>query len=352
MSEMLLVLTDAVLHDAVVRCGAAAGYTTVRGDPATCRRDWLRAGAVVADGAALEALAALALPARSGVLVVAASAADQSAWRAGLAAGAQGGYVLPDDEAGLTAAMSGLRRPHRSAAPVLAVVGGHGGAGTSTFAAVLGLSAARSGAAVLLLDAEPAGAGLDLLLGAEEVSGLRWDEVAGETGSIHRQALSAALPRLGGRLAFLTRSRDDGAPLSAETALAVLDAARTDGQTVIVDVGRAMDPSAAGVLDSADLSVVVTRATVPGVAATRKLVSRCALGGESGLVVRGPAPGGLSDVQVAEAIGLPLLAGMRSRKALRRRCDDGGLRDSPRGSEARAAETVLGELARVRGARR
>ncbi|WP_448222374.1 septum site-determining protein Ssd [Gordonia iterans] len=352
MTEVLLVLTESALHDDVARCGAAAGYAVVRGDPAHCRHDWLRAGAVVVDGVALRDLASLALPVRDGVFVVADAAAAQSVWRAGLAAGARGGYVLPDDEEALTAAMSGLRRPRRAAAPVVALVGGHGGAGVSTFAALLALTAARAGTAVLLLDVEPAGAGVDLLLGAEETPGLRWGDVAGETGSIHRQALSAALPRLGRELSFLTRGRDDGDPLSAETVLAVLDAARTDGRTVIADLGRAMDPAADGVLDSADLVVVLTCATVPGVAGTRKLLSRLGTRAHTQLVVRGPAPGGLSDRQIAEAVGLPLLAGMRSRSSIGRRCEEGGLRVSKRGPEVRAADAVLDAAVRVRGARR
>ncbi|GAA3971756.1 septum site-determining protein Ssd [Gordonia caeni] len=352
MSEALLVLTDPVLYDDVARCGAAAGYRIVRGDPARCRHEWLRAGAVVVDGAALTALGSPGPPPRDGVLVVAGPDGDPVAWRSGLTVGAQGGYVLPDDEAGLVAALSGLRRPRRAAAAVLAVVGGHGGVGVSTFTAVLGYTAARSDTGVLLLDVEPGGAGLDLLLGAENAPGLRWSDITGETGSIAPQALSAALPRAAERLRFLTRGRDDGAPLSAETVLAVLDAARGDGQTVIADLGRATDPAAAGVLDSADLIVVLTAASVPGVAATRKLLARIGNRGDAALVVRGPAPGGLSPGQVAEAVGLRLIASLRTRPGVARRCEEGGLRPAERSPEVRAARTVLTALAEVRGQRR
>lgn len=351
MSEVLLVLTDRVLYDDVARCGAAAGYRVVRGDPARCRHDWLRAGAVVVDGAALAVLADPGPPAREGVLVVAGPEGDSAAWRSGLAVGARGGYVLPDDEAALVAALSEVRRPRRAAAAVLAVAGGHGGAGTSTFAVISARVAARSGTGVLLLDVEPGGAGLDLLLGAENASGLRWSGITGETGSIAPQALSAGLPRTDERLRFLTRGRDDGAPLSAETVLAVLDAARGDAETVIADVGRATDPAAPGVLDSADLTVVLTAASVPGVAATRKLLSRIGPRGRAGLVVRGPAPGGLRPEQVAEAVGLPLLATLRTRAALARRCEEGGLRPAGRSPEVRAAHAVLTALSASRGRR-
>lgn len=355
MSEVLLVLAERVLHDDLARCGAAAGYRIVRGDAAHCRHDWLRARAVVADGAALAGLAAAGVPARSGVLAVATADTDPDTWRSGLSIGAQGGYVLPDDEAGLVAALSGLRRPRRSTAPLLAVVGGHGGAGVSTFASVVALTARSAGESILLLDAEPGGAGVDLLLGAENVPGLRWSDITGETGSIQGQALSAALPRCGERLRFLTRGRDDGAPLSTETVLAVVDAARANGETVIADAGRAQDRAAVGVLDSADLAVVVTAASVPAVAATRKLIARLGPPGEAKLVVRGPSPAGLSAEQVADAVGLPLLAAVRSRRAFARDCEEGRLRAVSRSPETRAARAVLDELdqsAGVRGRRR
>ncbi len=352
MTETLLVLADAVVFDDVARCGAAAGYDVVRGDPARCRPGWLRATAVAADGPALRDLAARGLPARDGVLVVAGRDADPDTWRRGLGAGAQGGFVLPDEEAALVSALSALRRPRRAAAPVLAVAGGHGGAGTSTFAGVLALTASRAGAPTVLLDADPGGSGVDLLLGAEGADGLRWHDITGETGSIAGAALSAALPRASERLSFLTRARDDGTPLPAETVLAVLDAARGEGATVIADVGRAVDPAADGLLESADLIVVLTRASVSAVAATRKLLARLEDPGRAGLVVRSPSPGGLSERQVADAVGVRLLTGLRSRAGLARTCESSGLRPGPRTPEVRAARVVLEALAEVRGVRR
>ena len=356
MAEVLLALTGTAMYDDVARCGAAAGYRIVRGDPARCRHEWLRAAAVVVDGAVLDRLVAAAPPARDGVLVAGGADADSGTWRRGLAVGAQGGYVLPEDEAALVAALSSLRRPRRAAAPVLGVVGGHGGVGTSTFAAVLADTASRQRSGVLLLDVEPGGAGLDLLLGVEGAPGLRWDDITGETGSIAGSALSAALPQIAGRLRVATRARDDGAELSPETVLAVLDAARSNGETVIADLGRATDPAARGVLDSADVVVVLTAASVPGVAATRKMLARLAMRDESmrseaALVVRGPAPGGLTPEQVADAVGVPLVATLRTRRAMARRCEEGGVRAAARSPEVRAAREVLDLVARS-GARR
>src|SRR5690349_916184 len=53
---------------------------------------------------------------------------------------------------------------------VLGVVGGSGGVGASSFAAVLAATAGRS----LLVDLDVAGGGLDVVLGIEAEAGARW----------------------------------------------------------------------------------------------------------------------------------------------------------------------------------
>ncbi|MFM9376979.1 septum site-determining protein Ssd [Gordonia sp. VNK21] len=348
MGDGLLVLTGPERFDDVARCGAAAGYAIVRGHPADCRRDWLRAAAVVVDGGALNELGRREAPQRDGVLLVGGADDDPAAWRAGLLAGARGGYVLPDEEAALVAALSALRRPSRHAAGTIAVVGGHGGAGVSTLAAAIALAASRERQPALLLDVEPGGAGLDLLLGAEQRSGLRWNAVTGQTGSIGGAALAAALPAAAPGVGVLTRARDDGAPLPEETVLAALDAGRTNGDLVIADVGRGTGGAAAAVLESVELLLIVCMATVPAVSATRKLVARLPEGPRTVLVVRGPAPGGLTAADVAAAIGVELLAGLRSEGWLPRCCEAGGLRYRRRSALHAAAHSAL-TLARRSG---
>ena len=58
----------------------------------------------------------------------------------------------------------------------VAVVGGCGGAGASVLAAALAVTAVRHGGRALLVDCDPLGGGLDLVLGAEHVAGLRWPD--------------------------------------------------------------------------------------------------------------------------------------------------------------------------------
>ncbi|MFT4086762.1 MAG: hypothetical protein QM658_06335 [Gordonia sp. (in: high G+C Gram-positive bacteria)] len=350
MSDALLVLTEAHLHDDVARCGAAAGYRLVRGDPRGCRRDWTLARAVVVDGPALTVLQADPPPAGPGVVVVSASDADPELWRAGLAFGARGGYLLPGDDAALVEALSRIREPRRRPGGSVAVLGGHGGAGASTLAAAVGLTACGGGSG-LLVDVDPVGAGLDLILGVEAAPGMRWNDVTGHTGSIDPAALAAALPARGDRLRVITRARDDGALLDPETVLAVVDAGLASGDPVVADVGRGLDPAAAGVLDSADLVVVVVAASVPAVASARRTVARLDRRCPARLVVRGPSPGGLRADHVADAVGLELLAAMRPEAALPRDAERGGLRLRRRSGLRRAAAQVCEVLAGTEGRR-
>jgi hypothetical protein len=63
-----------------------------------------------------------------------------------------------------------------------------------------------------------------------------------------------------------------------------------------------------------------------------------------GLVVRGPSPGGLSSADVAQIVGLPTLAAMRTQPGVVTMLEHGGLRlrrRSPLASAARRVLTVL-----------
>ncbi|GAA2369845.1 septum site-determining protein Ssd [Gordonia cholesterolivorans] len=338
MSDVLLVLAQESLHDDLARCSAAAGFAMVVGDPARCRHQWLRAAAVVADSAALDVLAGQELPRRDGLFAVSGAGDDARLWRSGLVLGADGGFVLPEEEAALVATLSRAREPRRHPARAVAVVPGHGGAGASTLAAAVALVAART-TGVLLLDVDQAGAGADLLLGIESEPGLRWSDVNGETGSIGGAALRSAVPRTRG-VGVLSAGREQPSSLRPETVLAALDASRGAGDAVVADVGREPGPVTAGIVDSVDLTVVVTTATVAAVAATRRTLDRLLREREPLLLVRGPSPSGLTAPQVADAVGLELLGGFRADASLPGRCEAGGLTLRRFSPLTRAAEAV------------
>jgi hypothetical protein len=100
-------------------------------------------------------------------------------------------------------------------------------------------------------------------------------------------------------------------------------------------------------VDRADLVVLVVPAEVHACAAATALAARLRERAAAvRLVVRGPAPGGLSPVDVSRALRLPLVAAMRPAPGLAAALDAGRLpARSTRGPLARAAEAVLGSLA-------
>jgi hypothetical protein len=84
---------------------------------------------------------------------------------------------------------------------------------------------------------------------------------------------------------------------------------------------------------------------VRGCAAAAAIVpALSAINPNVGLVVRGPAPGGLRSPEVARIVGLPLLAAMRSQPGLAATLERGGLRLRRRAPLAVAARRVLAVL--------
>ncbi|MDY6808849.1 MAG: septum site-determining protein Ssd [Actinomycetota bacterium] len=341
MTDELLTLVGADLHEDVARCAAAAGYRIVPGSPAECRREWLRAGAIAVDGHAIDELTGLAPPRRAGIVMVTAGEPSAETWRAAMNLGAEYAVALPAEESTLVGLLTDFRAPATNPAAAIAVIGGHGGAGVTTLAAAVALAGADLGPRVLLLDVDDLGAGIDLALGIEGRAGLRWQDLTVAAGAMRASALHDALPHVDDRLSVLAPRPDSHHPIAVEPVVAALDAARAEGDTVVVDLPRAGGPVTDAVLDTVDLVVVVTTATVPGAASTRQVVTRVRRHGVwAELAVRGPAPSGLRAAQVAATVGLPLLAAYRSDPGLPGRMDAGRLRITPRSPLGRAARAV------------
>jgi len=227
------------------------------------------------------------------------------------------------------------------------VLGGRGGAGASVFAASVGLTVLRDGADALLIDCDPLGGGLDLVLGAETEDGLRWPDMRLRAGRVAASALHSALPgRTQGsaRLTLLSGAREGAGP-EPDAVAAVLEAGRRAGETVVCDLSREFGAGACAALDRTDLAVIVlpaeVRACVGAKLVARRLRDR---GLEAELVVRGPAPGGLSADEVADAVGVRLLAAMRPEPFLARSLECGEFRPRPRGPLASAARAALRAL--------
>ena len=219
-----------------------------------------------------------------------------------------GVVVRPTEAAGVT----------RSRGLVVSVVGGRGGAGASVLAAGLALTAARAGVDTLLIDADPLGGGLDLVLGWEDRPGTRWPQVvSGATEAI------AALP-CQASLAALSYDRAPAPRVGLDTLSTVLAHGRRHRELVIVDVPRQFDDRALLALTDADQVFLVVPAQLRACAAAGRVLEvtrpHC---DRISVVVRGPGPGGLTVGDVAEALGLPAAGYLRSEPGLARDLERG-----------------------------
>lgn len=116
---------------------------------------------------------------------------------------------------------------------------------------------------------------------------------------------------------------------------------------MVCDIPRQVTPVTETALCTADLVVVIAPADVRAAAATGALTRWVReVNPNLGLVVRGPAPGGLRAVDLANGIGLPLLAAMRPQPGLAGALERGGLRLAARSPLAIAAARVLQVLRR------
>jgi hypothetical protein len=98
-------------------------------------------------------------------------------------------------------------------------------------------------------------------------------------------------------------------------------------------------------LETADLAVLVVPAEVRACAAAATVAARVRRYGLSlQLVVRGPAPGGITPRDVSRVLGLPVLAAMRPQPGLASALDRGAVPVRSRGPLAMAARTVLAAL--------
>ena len=331
----LVVSADDVLLDDLLRLLAAAGIEpeVATGGPAL-RRAHRDAPLVLVGADALAGGAVRALPRRAGVVVVATRELPAAEWAGAVELGAERVAVLPQDEAWLLARSAAAVRYPVEPGWLVAVGGACGGAGASTVATALALAAAPG---AVLVDADAWGAGLDLLLGAERVDGLRWPELTGLRGRVGGDALLAALPEVDG-VHVLAASRSSPVAVPDEALAAVVEAARAVGRPVVVDLPRSGD-GARTVLADADLAVLVVPARLRAATAARLLVADPGSGWATAQLVLRQVAGGLSRRELTDVVGRPVLAELAyDRSAVPR-----GERGEP---PAIAARSPFGSLAR------
>jgi secretion/DNA translocation related CpaE-like protein len=341
---ILAVLAEPALRDEVERVAAAVGVRVVHAGNTSpiSRKTWSAAAAVVLDDAAAEGCARTGLPRRAHVIVVTGREPEPATWAAAIEVGARQVLRLPTQERDLVrelAEAGEFARDDGANGEVVAVIGGRGGAGASLFAAAL----AQVALDPLLVDLDPWGGGIDLLVGGETTPGVRWPDLALQGGRLNWSAVREALPRHRG-VCMLSGTRR-GYELDARAVDAVVDAGRRGGATVVCDLPRRLTDAAQTALDTSDLVVIVSPCDVRACAATAAIAAvLTGINPNVGLVVRGPSPGGLRAEEVAAIAGVPLLASMRAYPRLAEQLEHGGLRLGRRSALAAAARQVLALL--------
>lgn len=260
----LILTEDGALLDDLLRLCAAAGARAQVGHGPPDRDRWESAPLVIVGDDAAARLRGSGR--RRGVVLVSRAPESPELWRHAVEVGADHALVLPDGEKWLVDRIADVAEGAGCPALTVGVLGGSGGAGASTLACALALASARAGRRTLLVDADPLGGGLDVMLGAEEAEGLRWPAFAGSRGRVGGGALEEALPALHG-LRVLSWDRGEPVPVPPQAVRAVLAAARRGGGSVVVDLPRHADASASEALAQLDLALLVVPAALPAVAA-------------------------------------------------------------------------------------
>ncbi|KUJ33858.1 septum site-determining protein Ssd [Streptomyces sp. NPDC093228] len=318
-SGPLIVTEDAELLDDLLRlCAAAGARPEVHPGVPAHRGSWEAAPLVlVGDDAARRVRGAAR---RRGVVLVGRDQDDPGVWRRAVEIGADHVLVLPDGEQWLVDRIADVAEGVGRPALTVGVIGGRGGAGASTLACALAVTSAREGRRTLLVDADPLGGGLDVLLGGETAEGLRWPAFAASRGRVGGGALEESLPKLHA-LRVLSWDRGDTVAVPPQAVRAVLAAARRRGGAVVVDLPRRVDEGVAEVLAQVDVGVLVVPAELRAVAAARRVASAVGMVlGDLRIAVRGPFAPGLDDREVARLMGLPLVGEVPSEDTPRDGC--------------------------------
>ena len=164
----LLVATDENVREEVLRIAAAVECELDHAPDAIAAGDaWTSAPVVLLDTDALVANESR-IPQRSGTALVCCDTPRGETWEQAFTSGVTQVITLPVNETQLVSMLADDHTaPGDQRGPVVAVIGARGGAGSSVLAGAVAMRSVQQRTASLLLDCDPLGGGLDLLLGLE-----------------------------------------------------------------------------------------------------------------------------------------------------------------------------------------
>lgn len=327
MTTVLAVTQRPEVVSLVERCAAAVGadFSHVA-QPELARPRWKNTNVIVLDGVWADRVGVLGLVRHDQLFMV--DDHPQDRWPDAVALGARG-LVQTADDAGLLAHLARVSDGPGDAA-LCVVTGASGGVGASTFAAVCASRSAARSWATVLVDADDSGPGIDLLLGSEDVEGMRWPDLDTSSAHLAADAVAESLPRSGG-FAHLSVGRRD---VPHGPAPGVVTALRRAFDVVVADVprhGLVPGTALAGelVAHAAVVAVLVTP-DVRGIAAAERLCEFATVpvvaiaavgpsgwgplgwGGRRGSAGRSVSAGrsgrtGLDETQLERTLGVPVI---------------------------------------------
>ena len=223
-----LISSDERLAEIIGSVAASVGVVvSVVSDRSSAEREWSDAQLVLVGQDSAAAAIAWGLGARDQVYVAGHSPQEVVRWSPLLGASV---IVVPQANATLAELLrDGTSQTTR--ARVVLIGGATGGLGASTLAAGVAGAAVQMGWSSAVVELDPGGGGLDVLLGAERLEGWRWPELASARGVVsgltdHLPVMDSVLCVSAGRHPCQVGARARSSvveSLAAETDLVVLD---------------------------------------------------------------------------------------------------------------------------------
>jgi len=343
-SPPLIVSDDFLLVEELLRLCAAASVTPeVLRTPSQARRAWAAAPCVLVGADLAAETAGLDLSRRPDVILASHGPETADLWQAAVALRADHVAVVPQAEEWLVERLADCLDGDLKGASTIAVIGARGGAGASILAAGLAMGAARRGESTMLVDLDPLGGGIELVVGCEETAGLRWPELSTTTGRVSTTALRGALPSVGG-VSVLSWNRLDVADIQPSTVRALVTAGRRGSTVVVLDLARHLDETITSAISTADVVLLVSTSDICSIAgAVRMSAQLRPMAPDVKLVVRTTARGQLDATSLAETLQLPLVATVPTQRVVARGIND-GLGPPGRGRFANRCSGLLDEL--------
>ena len=276
------------------------------------------------------------------------TALQRDVWRFAVELGAEHVVELPDGERWLLDAFRECAEGPVRGGVVLPVLAGSGGVGASTLCANLAVVGSRLGARSLVVDADPWGGGIDLLMGAEEATGARWPDLRQVSGHLPAGHLEASLPRVAD-VSILSCARDGNGPdqgPSVETMAAVLRSARRSHDLVLVDCPNVDDDLLSVVLEQAAHAVLVVSDHVRPTAAAARRHAWLRPRVPRVLLVQASTPRGVAGEDISHALGAQFHATLPFVPSMTTRADDGELPALPK-AYVQACRAIIEEISSV-----